>query len=134
MKRTPFLERCDLLFTRNVLFTQCAFGGFSRVVSSSLARRMFRIAHVFSESRVSRETRPVSRLLCISFCEKFISSSAFGFSQDVKFFTQGCLAPHETCHVSLEKHSVSLKTLTPSHEKRFTSICARYKLGGNLEI
>ena len=65
-----FLERCDLLFTRNVLFTQCAFGGFSRVVSSSLARRMFRIAHVFSESRVSRETRPVSRLLCISFCEK----------------------------------------------------------------
>lgn len=65
---------------------------------------------------------------------KFISSSAFGFSQDVKFFTQGCLAPHETCHVSLEKHSVSLKTLTPSHEKRFTSICARYKLGGNLEI
>ena len=70
MKRTLFLARCDLLFTRNVLFTQCAFGGFSRVVSSSLARRMFRIAHVFSESRVSRETRPVSRLLCISFCEK----------------------------------------------------------------
>ena len=131
MKRTLFLERCDLLFTRNVLFTQCAFDGFSRVVSSSLARRMFRIAHVFSESRVSRETLPVSRLLCFHFARsKFISSSAFGFSQDVKFFTQGCLAPHETCHVSLEKHSVSLKTLTPSHEKRFASICARYKLGG----
>lgn len=66
----PVSREMRLAFHKKCPLHSCAFGGFSRVVSSSLARRMFRIAHVFSESRVSRETRPVSRLLCISFCEK----------------------------------------------------------------